>query len=89
MISIVSDLPVNEQTAEILVKLLLRLDKKLRVGGVDDSNGTVGGFMSDVVRMLEEVAQIDPDCIKAFELLIDKETCFEWDEPLMRILDEG
>ena len=35
--SIVSDLPVNRQTADILVKLLLRLDRKLQVGGVDDS----------------------------------------------------
>ena len=52
--AIVSDLPVNKETAEILVKLLLRLDKKLRVSGVDDSNGIVGGFMSEVVQMLEE-----------------------------------
>ena len=85
---IVSDLPVNEQTADILVKLLLRLDKKLRVGGVDDSNGIVGGFMTEVVEMLEEYVQVDPNCIKAFELLIDKKTCFEWEESLVRILDE-
>ena len=86
---IVSDLPVNEQTAEILVKLLLRLDKKLRVGGVDDSNGIMGGFMSEVVRMLEEFAQIDPDCIDAFKLLVGIGiTCFQWEEPLIQILDE-
>jgi len=86
---IVSDLPVNEQAADILVKLLLRLDKKLRVGGVDDSNGIVGGFMSEVVQMLEEYAQIDPDCINAFESLVGIGiTCFQWEEPLVRILDE-
>src|SRR3989338_8647351 len=38
--AVVSDLPVNAQTAELLVKLLLRLDRKLQIGGVDDSNGT-------------------------------------------------
>lgn len=85
---IVSDLSVNKQTAEILVKLLLRLDKKLRVGGVDDSNGIVGGFMSEIVQMLEEFAQIDPECIKAFGSLVGRETCFDWEEPLVRILDE-
>jgi hypothetical protein len=86
---IVSDLPVNKQAAEILVKLLLRLDKKLCVGGVDDSNGIVGGFMSEVVRVLEEFAQIDPECIKAFKALIGIGiTCFGWEEPLIRILDE-
>ncbi len=86
---IVSDLPVNKQTAEILVKLLLRLDRKLCVGGVDDSNGIVGGFMNDVVQVLKEFAQIDPDCIKTFKCLVNRETCFDWKEPLIRILDEG
>jgi len=87
--AIVSDLPVNRQTAEILVKLLLRLDKKLCVGGVDDSNGIVGGFMTQVVEMLEEYAQIDPDCINAFKSLVGIGiTCFQWEEPLVRILDE-
>lgn len=86
---IVSDLPVNKQSAEILAKLLLRLDRKLRVGGVDDSNGIVGGFMTSVVEMLEKYAQIDSDCINAFKLLIGIGiTCFQWEEPLVRIWDE-
>jgi len=86
---IVSGLSVNRQSAEVLIKLLLRLDRKLRVGGVDDSNGIVGGFMTQVVEMLEKYAQIDPDCINAFKLLIGIGiTCFQWEEPLVRILDE-
>ena len=72
---IVSNLPVNKQTAEILVKLLLRLDRKLRVGGVDDSNGIVGGFMSEVVQVLEKFAQVEPACIETFKSLAGKETC--------------
>ncbi len=86
--AIVSDLPVNQQAAEVLVKLLLRLDKKLCVGGVDDSNGTVGGLMREVVRALEEFAQIDPECIETFGLLVGRETCFGWEEPLVRMLDD-
>ena len=86
---IVSVLPVNKQSAEILVKLLLRLDRKLCVGGVDDSNGIVGGFMTSVVEMLEEYVKIDPDCINAFKSLIGIGiTCFQWEEPLVRIWDE-
>ena len=86
---IVSDLPVNKQTAEILVKLLLRMDRKLRVGGVDDSNGIVGGFMTQVVEMLEKYAQINPDCINAFKLLLGiGTTCFQWEESLVFIWDE-
>ena len=85
--AIVSGLPVHKQAAEVLVKLLLRLDKKLCTG-VDDSNGTVGGFMTEVVRLLTEYAHIDPDCVKAFKPLAGRETCFEWEGPLVRILDE-
>ncbi|VVB64814.1 Uncharacterised protein [uncultured archaeon] len=87
--AIVSDLPVNKQSAEILVKLLLRLDRKLRVGGVDDSNGIVGGFMTQVVEMLEEYVRINPGCIDTFKLLVGIGiTCFQWEEPLVRIWDE-
>jgi len=86
--AIVSDLPVNRQTTDVLVKLLLRLDRELQVGGVDDSNGIVGGFMNEVVGMLKDFAQMDPMCIDAFESLCGKQTCFGWEEPLVRIFDE-
>jgi len=87
--AIVSNLPVNKQSAEILLKLLLRLDKKLIAGGVDDSNGIVGGFMNGVVGILEEFARIDPRCIDAFKAVIGiGNTCFGWEEPLVRIWDE-
>ncbi len=89
MRAIISDLPVNLQSTDLLVKLLLRLDKKL-CGGVDDSNGIVGGFMGEIVQILEEYAQIDIVCIKAFKSLIGiGTTCFGWEEPLVRLYDEG
>jgi len=86
--AIVSDFPVSRQVADILVKLLLRLERKLSVGGVDDSNGIVGGLAGELVALLEEFARIDPLCIDAFEPLCQKEYCFGWEEPLVRILDE-
>jgi len=86
--AIVSDLPVSRQAADILVKLLLRLEKKLSVGGVDDSNGIVGGFAGELVALLEEFAKIDPLCIDAFESFCGKKYCFDWQEPLVRIFDE-
>lgn len=86
---IVSNLPVSEQTAKLLVDLLLRLDKKLCTGGVDDSNGTVGGFMQELVEMLQDYAKLDQNCIRAFEMLCSRETCFGWEESLVRIVDEG
>ena len=86
---IVSELPIGLQTAKVLVDLLLRLDKKLCTGGVDDSNGTVGGFIQETVSVLEEYAKLDSNCIKSFDKLCEQKTCFEWEDPLVRIFDEN
>ena len=86
--AIVSELPVNKETTEVLIKMLLRLDKKLCFGGVDDSNGIVGGFIDETVRILIEYARMDSACIEIFKLLVGQQTCFGWEEPLVRIFDE-
>ncbi|MBU2542361.1 hypothetical protein KJ785_02275 [Patescibacteria group bacterium] len=88
LLVIVSELPVSLQTAKLLINLLLRLDKKL-CNAVDDSDGTVGGFMMELVNLLEEFARIEPECIQAFEKICGLETCFEWEESLVKIVDEG
>ena len=84
--AIVSELPVGKQSAEILVKTLLKLDDKLCRSGVDDSDGTVGGFIGEAVNVLEEYAKIDPNCAKTFKELEGKETCFGWEEPLLKLV---
>ncbi len=83
---IVSELPVSEQTAALLVDMLLRLDDKLSRGGVDDSDGTVGDFIVETVEVLKEFARLDPSCVKAFHGLKGKETCFGWEEPLLELI---
>ncbi len=85
---LVSQLPVSKQTAQLLVDMLLRLDKKLSTGGVDDSDGAVGGFMQEVVITLQEYAKLEPKCAKAFKKLRGQKTCFDWEEPLVEIFDE-
>lgn len=72
----------------MLIDLILRLDNKLCHSGVDDSDGTVGGFIEEVVAMLQEYVKLDCSCIKAFAKLVGKETCFGWEEPLLKIFDE-
>lgn len=86
--AVISGLPVSRQSADILVKLLLRLERKVSVGGVDDSNGIVGGLAGELVALLEEFARIDPSCIDAFKPLCGKEYCFGWEDSLVRIFDE-
>jgi hypothetical protein len=83
---LVSELPVSQQTAKLLIEMLLRLDKKLCEGGVDDSDGTVGGFIEEVVLVLQEYAKLNPSCIKAFKNLCGRSTCFGWEEPLLEFI---
>lgn len=84
---IVSELPAGEQTAKLLIDVLLRLDKKLCSGGVDDSEGTVGGFIEQTVGILEKFAELDPACIEIFKKLSGRETCFGWEEPLLKFIE--
>ncbi|MCI0566457.1 hypothetical protein L0Y46_04665 [bacterium] len=84
--AIVSELPIGLPTAILLVDLLLRLDDRLCHGGVDDSDGTVGSFMEGVVSVLQEYAASDPECAQAFKKLKGIETCFGWEEPLLKLL---
>ena len=85
---LVTELPVSEQTAKLLVDMLLRLDKKLCTSGIDDSNGTVGNFIQEVVFVLKEYGKLDPVCIKTFKKLCNQSTCFGWEEPLIKIFNE-
>ncbi|MDO8551407.1 MAG: hypothetical protein Q7S03_01855 [bacterium] len=85
--AVVSKLPVGILTAQLLVDLLLRLDQKLQRGGVDDSDGAVGGFIEEIVSVLEEYVKLDPACVEVFNKLKDKETCFGWEEPLIKLIN--
>ena len=82
----ISDLPVSEQTAKLLVDTLLRLDDKLCRSGVDDSDGVVGGFIEETVQVLKEYAKLDSSCAKTFNELKNKETCFGWKERLLELI---
>ncbi len=82
-------MPVSEQVTKLLVDILLRLDKKICTGGVDDSDGAVGGFMEEVVMVLQEYARLEPVGIKVFEKLCNIETCFGWEEQLVKIFGES
>ncbi len=87
--AIFSTFPASRQTTSLIIKTLLRLDKKLTTGGVDDSDGTVGGFVEEAVNLLATFAQKDPNCIKEFENLKGRETCFGWEEPLIKFSAVG
>jgi hypothetical protein len=79
---IVSSLPVSLESTNVLVHLLLRLDKKLMDGGVDDSDGTIGTLIEEIVEVVKQYIKLDPACGIACKKLINKETVFGWEEEL-------
>lgn len=83
---VISELPVSKQTADLLVNVMLRLDKKLTDGGVDDSDGTVGGFIEELVGVLFEFVRLQPKSVASIEKLKHQSTCFDWEEPLLDLL---
>ncbi len=84
---IFSKLPVSHQTANLVVKTLIKIDKKL-FDGVDDSNGTIGSIIQRSVEMLIEYAKLDPKVIKAFKQLVKYESTFDWEEDLVEIYNK-
>lgn len=82
--ALLSSLPASEQTTELIIDLLLQLDKKLSHGGVDDSNGTVGEFIEKAVKVLIEFTKVDPKCRRRFKKFREVKTSFGWEEQLLQ-----
>jgi len=80
--TIVSALPVSRPIGKIIWQLLLRLNKKLVSGGVDDSDGTVGAFIEGCVDVLLAYIKLDPSCRNDLKLPLNFESSFGWEERL-------
>ncbi len=82
--ALASELPVSKQTAKILVDLLIRMERKL-MNGVDDSDGTVGSCMEELVLVLNDFAILSSECIECFGVFCGMQTSFGWEESLVRL----
>jgi len=81
-------MPINTESTDMIIKLLISLDKKLCSDGVDDSNGVVGGFMEDAVAMLLDFTSCESNLALRFKKLEKISTCFDWDKPLIEKLHQ-
>ncbi len=72
-----SDLPVCEKSVDIIVDVLKRLERKL-MNGVDDSDGTVGGCIEEVVELLNLFSDINPSLISYINKKIPQGEMFDW-----------
>lgn len=83
-----SSLPAHLKTAKLLVDTLLRIDKKMCTGGVDDSDGIVGDCMMNIVDVLTLFIEASPKCVGSLKKLIGIQSSFGWEEPLVKLARE-
>lgn len=74
-----SSLPVCVESVDIIINLLKRLDRKL-LGAVDDSDGTVGGGMVQVVELLNLFTRFDSSLETYIRKHLPKGEVFDWQD---------
>ncbi len=74
-----SKLPVCEKSSIICINLLKRLDKKLLNGGIDDSDGTVGDLMIQIVEVLNMFADSNQKIKEYIKEKLPKGEVFDWE----------
>lgn len=72
-------LPVCEKSVLICIDVLKRLDKKLLSAGVDDSDGTVGGVMCQMVELLNMFAADNEKLGEYIKAKLPKGEVFDWE----------
>lgn len=83
----VINLPPSKEHAKYLWSLVLKLSKKLSHGGVDDSNGTVGGCIFSLVEQCGRYAKEKPELKSVIQKFAEDDTRFGFEEELLSILE--
>lgn len=73
-----SKLPICEKSAGICVSLLKKLDKKL-LGPVDDSDGTIGNLMEEIIELLCMFTNFKNDLVPYIAKSLPKGEVFDWE----------
>src|SRR3989338_5463615 len=80
-----SKLPVCKKSADMCIDLIIRIDKKMANTCIDDSDGTVGDLVSQILELLSLFKDIAPE-LKAYVIdKFPKKTNFEWEKELFLI----
>ncbi len=82
IVEAVEGLPVSKKNAEYLWKLVLRLSEKLAVGGIDDSNGTVGDCIESIISQLVGYAHMMPSLAQTMHEYCKTRTGFGYEDSL-------
>lgn len=85
----VKNLSASEENATYLWSLVLKLSVKLATGGVDDSNGTVGGCITALVHQCGRYAGKKPELKTMLLKFSEDDTGFGFEDELREILEQN
>ncbi len=78
----VSELAPTKENARYLWELVLRISKKLAIGGVDDSDGAVGNCADAIVRKIIDMCRRNSQLLPLLEKFAKKDTGFGFEDAL-------
>ena len=77
-----SNLPVCKTSADVCINVIIKLDTKLATSGIDDSDGTIGELVEEIMELLSMFKESDPMLEKYIVDTFPKETNFGWEKEL-------
>lgn len=82
----VKNLLANKENAKYLWSLVLKLSDKLATGGIDDSNGTIGGCISKLVKQCGQFAINKNELRTMVQEFTKDDTGFGFEDELKQML---
>lgn len=85
----VKNLPASKENAKYIWSIVLKLSKKLSHGGVDDSDGTVGGCISALVEQCGKYAKEKPELKPMIQKFAEDDTGFGFEDELLKMIEKN
>lgn len=86
LVEAVKNLPSTKEHTKYLWSLVLKLSKKIAYGGVDDSDGRVGGCVYSLVEQCGRYAKEKPELKHTIQRFTKNDTGFGFEDKLRGIL---
>lgn len=80
------NLLANKENADYLWKLVMKLSYKIAYTGIDDSNGTIGNCIFEIVQQLGKFAKQKPELKPILQKFTQMDTGFGFEEELAELI---
>src|SRR3989344_2959259 len=80
MLYSLSNLPICKTSADMCIDVIKKLDDRLATSGIDDSDGTIGDLVGQIMELLSMSKDEDPNLKTYIINKFPKKTNFEWEK---------